>query len=59
VYATRLFIGVRGMWSFNVSHFLPVLPRFQQGMPILAGLVVTLLSAGDVHASVAGLEADL
>lgn len=47
------------MWSFNVSHFLPVLPRFQQGMPILAGLVVTLLSAGDVHASVAGLEADL
>ncbi|UDM08411.1 hypothetical protein LG409_05765 [Halomonas sp. NyZ770] len=47
------------MWSFNVSHFLPVLPRFQQGMPILAGLVVTLLSAGDAHASVARLEADL
>ncbi|XUO88095.1 hypothetical protein RVM26_03085 [Halomonas sp. KM072] len=47
------------MWSFNVSPFLPVLPRFQQGMPILAGLVVTLLSAGDAHASVARLEADL
>ncbi|WP_218314682.1 hypothetical protein [Halomonas sp. 18071143] len=47
------------MWSFNVSHFLPVLPRFQQGMPILAGLVVTLLSVGDAHASVARLEADL